>query len=119
MDVIHQNIVKLQNCNNTGRSKGKLNLDKKQTNLGSEVKSRSGIGIFLTIYSERTSILYFNWAEIGMIGAFSAAVLFTNSTMSLCCSVAWGIYFAQYSLVIKGAGGPQATGGPTLKRANS
>ena len=42
--------------------------------LGSEVKSLTGTGIILVIYSQMTSILYFSWAEIGMIGAPSATV---------------------------------------------
>lgn len=42
--------------------------------LGSEVKSLMGTGIFLTMYSHTTSMLYFNCAEIGMIGAPSATV---------------------------------------------
>lgn len=41
---------------------------------GSEVKSLGGTGIFFTMYSQTTSILYFNWAEIGIIGAPSATV---------------------------------------------
>lgn len=35
-------------------------------NLGSEVKSLTGTGIFFSIYSHKTSILYFSCAEIGM-----------------------------------------------------
>lgn len=42
--------------------------------LGAEVKSLMGTGIFLTIYSQITSILYFSWAEIGITGAPSATV---------------------------------------------
>ena len=42
--------------------------------LGGEVKFLSGIGIFLTIYSHTTSMLYFSWAEIGTTGAPSATV---------------------------------------------
>ena len=57
--------------------------------LGSEVKSRRGMGIFLTTYSEITSMLYLSWADMGMIGAFSAMVPLTKSTISLCCSIAW------------------------------
>ena len=41
---------------------------------GSDVKSRGGIGIRLTIYSLIASMLYFNWAEIGMMGAEAATV---------------------------------------------
>ena len=41
---------------------------------GSEVKSLGGTGIFFTMYSQTTSILYFSWAEIGIIGAPSATV---------------------------------------------
>jgi len=41
---------------------------------GSAVKSLRGIGIFLTMYSLTASMLYFNWAEIGIIGARSATV---------------------------------------------
>ena len=42
--------------------------------LGSEVKSRMGTGIFLTMYSHTTSMLYLSWAEMGMMGAPSATV---------------------------------------------
>ena len=42
--------------------------------LGCDVKSRSGMGILLQIYSQITSMLYFNWAEIGTTGAPSAIV---------------------------------------------
>lgn len=42
--------------------------------LGSDVKSRKGTGIFFTIYSQTTSMLYFSCAEIGIIGAPSATV---------------------------------------------
>ena len=42
--------------------------------LGCDVKSLTGIGIFLQMYSQMTSMLYFSWAEIGMIGAPSATV---------------------------------------------
>ena len=41
---------------------------------GSAVKSRGGMGIRLTMYSLIASILYFNCAEIGMIGADAATV---------------------------------------------
>ncbi len=41
---------------------------------GSEVKSLTGIGIFLVMYSQITSMLYLSWAEMGMIGAPSATV---------------------------------------------
>lgn len=42
--------------------------------LGSDVKSLMGTGIFLTMYSQTTSMLYFSWAEMGMMGAPSATV---------------------------------------------
>ena len=42
--------------------------------LGWEVKSLTGMGIFLERYSQITSILYLSWAEIGMMGAPSATV---------------------------------------------
>lgn len=42
--------------------------------LGSEMKSLMGTGILLTMYSQTTSMLYFSWAEIGMMGAPSATV---------------------------------------------
>lgn len=38
------------------------------------MKSRTGTGIFFTMYSHTTSMLYFSWAEIGMMGAPSATV---------------------------------------------
>ena len=42
--------------------------------LGFEVKSLTGMGIFLERYSQITSMLYLSWAEIGMMGAPSATV---------------------------------------------
>ena len=42
--------------------------------LGLEVKSRTGMGIFLTMYSQTASTLYLSWAEMGMTGAPSAIV---------------------------------------------
>ena len=42
--------------------------------LGWEVKSLTGMGIFLERYSQMTSMLYLSWAEIGMMGAPSATV---------------------------------------------
>lgn len=41
---------------------------------GGEVKSRTGTGIFLVMYSHKTSMLYLSWAEIGITGAPSATV---------------------------------------------
>ena len=41
---------------------------------GDERKSRTGMGIFFTMYSQMTSMLNFSWAEMGMIGAPSATV---------------------------------------------
>lgn len=43
-------------------------------NLGSDKKSLLGTGIFFTIYSHITSILYLSWADTGIIGAPSAIV---------------------------------------------
>jgi len=63
--------------------------DRITISLGDEVKSRSGIGILLTIYSQMTSTLYWSCAEIGTIGAPSATVPWTNLRMDSCCSVAW------------------------------
>lgn len=48
--------------------------DRITINRGEEVKSLTGTGIFVQMYSQTTSILYFSWAEIGIIGAFSATV---------------------------------------------
>lgn len=48
--------------------------DRITINLGSEVKSLKGTGIFFVMYSHKTSILYFNCAEIGITGAPSATV---------------------------------------------
>lgn len=42
--------------------------------FGGEMKFLSGIGIFFTIYSHTTSMLYFSCAEIGTTGAPSATV---------------------------------------------
>lgn len=42
--------------------------------LGGMLKSCTGTGMFFTIYSHRTSILYPSWVDIGMIGEFSALV---------------------------------------------
>lgn len=41
---------------------------------GSDVKSLMGTGIFLTMYSQTTSMLYLSCADIGMMGAPSATV---------------------------------------------
>ena len=41
---------------------------------GSAVKSRGGMGMRFTMYSLMASMLYFSWAEMGMIGAFAATV---------------------------------------------
>ena len=38
------------------------------------MKSLMGTGIFLTMYSQTTSMLYFSWAEIGITGDPSAMV---------------------------------------------
>ena len=38
------------------------------------MKSRSGIGMRLTMYSFTASILYLSWADIGTIGEDSATV---------------------------------------------
>lgn len=37
-----------------------------------------GTGIFLTMYSHTTSMLYFSWAEMGMMGTPSAMVPWMN-----------------------------------------
>ena len=42
--------------------------------LGSLVKSLTGTGIFLVMYSHTTSMLYLSWAKMGMMGAPSATV---------------------------------------------
>lgn len=42
--------------------------------LGSDIKSLIGTGIFLCIYSQTTSILYFSCADTGIMGAPSAIV---------------------------------------------
>ena len=41
---------------------------------GADAKSRRGAGIFWTIYSQITSMLYLSWAEMGITGAPSATV---------------------------------------------
>lgn len=41
---------------------------------GSDVKSLTGTGIFLTMYSHTTSMLYLSCADMGMMGAPSATV---------------------------------------------
>lgn len=60
------------------KQKAENNQEKKNRllpmSLGSEVKSLMGTGIFLTMYSQTTSMLYLSWAEIGMMGAPSATV---------------------------------------------
>jgi hypothetical protein len=48
--------------------------------LGGEVKFLSGMGIFFTMYSQITSMLYFNWADIGTTGAPSAIVPCSDET---------------------------------------
>lgn len=42
--------------------------------FGGSIKFLSGMGIFFTIYSHTTSILYFSCAEMGTTGAPSATV---------------------------------------------
>ena len=59
--------------------------------LGCDVKSRSGMGIFLQMYSQITSMLYFNCAEIGITGAFSAIVPGEKIVLS---NTVWDIYTA-------------------------
>uniref|UniRef100_A0A0E9XF51 Uncharacterized protein n=1 Tax=Anguilla anguilla TaxID=7936 RepID=A0A0E9XF51_ANGAN len=56
---------------------------------GSEVKSLMGTGIFFTMYSHTTSMLYFSWAEMGMMGAPSATVPCTKARICSYCSLAW------------------------------
>lgn len=52
--------------------------DRMTIRRGSEVKSRTGIGMRLTIYSFTASMLYFNCAEIGTMGDASATVPVTS-----------------------------------------
>ena len=52
--------------------------------LGCEVKSLIGTGIFLSMYSHMTSMLYFSWAEIGTMGAPSATVPVVHVCMYAC-----------------------------------
>lgn len=47
--------------------------------FGGEMKFLSGMGIFFTIYSHTTSILYFNCAETGITGELSATVPWTEN----------------------------------------
>mmetsp|Transcript_31269 Transcript_31269/g.68394 ORF Transcript_31269/g.68394 Transcript_31269/m.68394 type:complete len:244 (+) Transcript_31269:808-1539(+) len=57
--------------------------------LGWPVKSRTGTGMELVMYSATTSILYRSCAEMGTIGAESATVPLTKARMSSnCCSAA-------------------------------
>ena len=51
---------------------------------GGEVKSRTGTGMRLTMYSHTASTLYFSWAEMGTMGAFSAMVPLMKSWMASC-----------------------------------
>src|SRR6266550_4339492 len=48
--------------------------DRITISLGSEVKSRTGMGMRFTIYSLTASILYLSCAEMGTIGDVSATV---------------------------------------------
>ena len=48
--------------------------DRITISLGSDVKSRTGMGMRFTIYSLTASILYFSCAEMGTIGDVSATV---------------------------------------------
>ena len=52
------------------------------------MKSLIGTGIFFSIYSHTTSILYLSWAEIGIMGAPSATVPSINRRICSCCSCA-------------------------------
>lgn len=47
---------------------------------GSDVKSLTGTGIFLTMYSHTTSMLYLSCADMGMMGAPSATVPAANTS---------------------------------------
>jgi hypothetical protein len=51
--------------------------------FGGETKSLSGTGIFLTMYSQTTSMLYLSCADIGTTGAPSATVR-CSRTMKSC-----------------------------------
>lgn len=51
---------------------------------GGEVKSLTGTGIFLQIYSHTASTLYFSWAEMGTTGAPSAIVPLMKSAIASC-----------------------------------
>mmetsp|Transcript_29714 Transcript_29714/g.62094 ORF Transcript_29714/g.62094 Transcript_29714/m.62094 type:complete len:234 (-) Transcript_29714:123-824(-) len=62
--------------------------DRMTINRGWEVKSRTGNGILRTKYSHKISILYFNTAEMGKMGASPATVPATNFRICSCCAVA-------------------------------
>eukprot|EP00732_Lithocolla_globosa_P004646 Lithocolla_globosa_v1_NODE_4389_length_1447_cov_46.732759.p3 type:complete len:213 gc:universal NODE_4389_length_1447_cov_46.732759:512-1150(+) len=64
--------------------------DRITINLGTEEKSRTGMGIFLTMYSHTASMLYLSCAEMGTIGAWSATVPLTKSKICWYCSSAAG-----------------------------
>jgi hypothetical protein len=51
---------------------------------GGDVKSRTGTGIFLTMYSHTASTLYLSWAEMGTTGAPSAMVPCTKAVIASC-----------------------------------
>ena len=50
--------------------------------LGGTFRALSGTGKYSHIYCNTHSMLYFSWAEIGIIGAFSAIVPFMNVFIS-------------------------------------
>mmetsp|Transcript_520 Transcript_520/g.1592 ORF Transcript_520/g.1592 Transcript_520/m.1592 type:complete len:264 (-) Transcript_520:323-1114(-) len=56
--------------------------------VGVTVKSRTGTGIFLAMYSAITSMLYLSCADTGMMGALSATVPLMKALMSSCCESA-------------------------------
>lgn len=52
--------------------------------LGGATKLRTGTGIFFTMYSHTTSMLYFSCAEMGTMGAPSAIVPWMNFRIASC-----------------------------------
>ena len=76
-------------CKSSTSQPGLLTSNERMTIMrGLHLKSRRGTRIVLHKYSHTMSKLYFNTAEMGMIGASPATVPATNFRISSCCCCA-------------------------------
>lgn len=74
MFMFQRNVVTKQESKKEPTFKMKGRFEDLPMSRGSDVKSLMGTGIFLTMYSQTTSMLYLSCADIGMMGAPSATV---------------------------------------------